>query len=160
MADVKARLGATQRRLRAFELDRSRAEEMIGALQGGVAFVEGTYGFHDAAGAPLRYTGTAFLVSRDGTLFTNRHIAEPWLQNDAAKELVAKGHSPRLASLRATFGGSGGPILSAHGRVIGLNAAILTEFSGASFGVPIRFATALLPAPPKAPSRKPRKAPG
>jgi hypothetical protein len=41
--------------------------------------------------------------------------------------------------------------------VIGLNAAILTEFSGASFGVPIRFATALLPAPPKAPGPRPKK---
>ena len=30
---------------------------MIGALQGGVTFVEGTYGFHDAAGAPLRFAG-------------------------------------------------------------------------------------------------------
>jgi hypothetical protein len=106
VADVKARLGATQRRLRAFELDRSRAEEMIGALQGGVAFVEGTYGFHDAAGAPLRYTGTAFLVSRDGTLFTNRHIAEPWLQNDAAKELVAKGYSPRPSPRHSTSASS------------------------------------------------------
>jgi serine protease Do len=321
VADLKARLGATQRSLREFELDQSRAEQMIGALQGGVAFVEGTYGFHDAAGAPirfagldakgnpetdaegkpllsgsgpgtvvrLRYTGTAFLVSRDGTLFTNRHIAEPWWRNDEVKPLVAKGYSPRLVSLRAyfssiptafdlrvvslsdeadaavvavvsavpavptaavsdlasllsrlpvlpidtgqppsasgqpivllgyptghdallarldqavvrkvldvsggdteritaelarlgqirplatqghlsdvlpghlaydaqtTFGGSGGPILSARGRVIGVNAAILTEFSGASFGVPIRFASALLPAVPKVPVPK------
>lgn len=135
VADLKARLGTTQRSLREFELDQSRAEQMIGALQGGVAFVEGTYGFHDAAGAPirfagldakgnpetdaegkpllsgsgtgtvvrLRYSGTAFLVSRDGTLFTNRHIAEPWWRNDEVKPLVAKGYSPRLVSLRAYF---------------------------------------------------------
>lgn len=324
VAGLKARLGETQRSLRTFELDQSRAEEMIRALQGGVAYVEGTYGFHDAAGAPirfagldakgnpetdaegkpllsgsgtgtivrLRYSGTAFLVSRDGTLFTNRHIAEPWWRNDEVKPLVAKGYTPRLVSLRAyfpsiptafdlrvvsladeadvavvavasgvpaasaaptaavsdlesslsrlpvfpidtgqppstsgqpivllgyptghdalmarldegvvrkvldvsggdteritaelarlgqirplatqghlsdvlpghlaydaqtTFGGSGGPILSAHGRVIGVNAAILTEFSGASFGVPIRFASALLPAVPKVPVPK------
>ncbi len=310
VADLKARLGATQRSLRTFELDQSRAEEMIGALQGGVAFVEGTYGFHDAAGAPLRfagldekgnpetdaegkpllsgagtgtavrlrYTGTAFLVSRDGTLFTNRHIAEPWFRNEAAKEMLAKGYLPRMVSLRAyfpavpaafdlrvvslsdeadvavvavsdpallsripvfsveasqsppasgqpivllgyptgldallarldesvvrkvldasggnaerttaelarlgqirplatqghlsdvlsghlaydaqtTFGGSGGPILNAQGRVIGVNATILTEFSGASFGVPIRFASALLPATSRASVRKTR----
>jgi len=323
VAGLKARLEATRRHLREFDLDRSRAEQMIGAFQGGVAFVEGTYGFHDAAGAPLRfaglddrgnpetdvegrpvlsgagtgpivrlrYTGTAFLVSRDGILFTNRHVAEPWFRNAAARELAGKGYSPRMGSLRAyfpalptpfnlrvvsvsseadvavvaaemgeagpgssgvsplgrlpvfpvdtgdspavagepivllgyptghdvllarldesvlrnvleasegdteritaelarlglirplatqghlsdvlpgrlvydaqtTLGGSGGPILGAHGRVIGINAAILTEFSGASFGVPIRFASALLPAPQKAPSPGTRKPSG
>jgi S1-C subfamily serine protease len=325
VAGLKVRLDATRSLLGAFELERSRAEQMIGALQGGVAFVEGAYGFQDAAGVLLRfagfdakgnpetdaegkpvlsgsgtgpvvrmrYTGTAFLVSPDGTLLTNRHIAEPWWRNAAAKELAGKGYSPRMTSLRAyfpgvpdpfdlrvislsdevdlavvavvdgaavvtdaktsgasklgrlpalpvdagkpppvsgqpivllgyptgldallarldetlmrsivdaadgdsvriaaelarlglirplatqghlsdvlpgrlvydaqtTLGGSGGPVLNARGRVIGINAAILTEFSGASFGVPVRFASVLLPAPPKAPGPKLRKAP-
>ena len=295
--ELKARLRETQQRLRAFELDRLRTEQMIGRFQAGVAFVEGAFGFFDAAGLPLRYIaadangvpetdpegktlftatgsgpivrlrymGTAFLVGRDGHLFTNRHIAEPWWRSAPASQLAAKGFTPRLEHLRAyfpaekepfdlrvvglseeadaalvaadlrgrklpvfpidagkaspaagqpivllgyptgldavlaridekvlktvldaaggdnekmsaelarlgllrplstqghlsdvlpgrltydaqtTLGGSGGPVLSAQGKVIGVNAAILTDFSGASFGVPVRFAVALLP---------------
>lgn len=44
-----------------------------------------------------------------------------------------------------TLGGSGGPILSTSGRVIGVNYAFARGFAGASFGVPIRFGLALLP---------------
>jgi S1-C subfamily serine protease len=51
---------------------------------------------------------------------------------------------------QTTFGGSGGPILNSRGRVIGINAAILSEFAGASFGVPIKLVVSLLPTPSKA----------
>ena len=51
-----------------------------------------------------------------------------------------------------TVGGSGGPVFNAAGRVIGVNAAILTGFGGASFGVPVRLALALLP--PDRPRRR------
>ncbi len=44
-----------------------------------------------------------------------------------------------------TFGASGGPVLNLRGKVIGINSAILPEFSGASFGVPIRLGAVLLP---------------
>jgi serine protease Do len=43
-----------------------------------------------------------------------------------------------------TLGGSGGPILSLGGRVVGVNYAVARNFGGASFGVPIRFGLALL----------------
>ena len=46
-----------------------------------------------------------------------------------------------------TLGGSGGPILSLSGRVVGVNYAVLREF-GSSFGIPIRFGLALLQGDP------------
>ena len=46
---------------------------------------------------------------------------------------------------QTTFGGSGGPVLDLRGKVIGVNSDILPEFSGASFGVPIRLGAVLLP---------------
>lgn len=51
---------------------------------------------------------------------------------------------------QTTMGGSGGPLLGASGRVIGINHAILERFSGSNFGIPIRFGLALLE---KVPSR-------
>ena len=44
-----------------------------------------------------------------------------------------------------TSGGSGGPVFGVAGTVIGVNFAILREFGGSNFGVPIRFAKELLP---------------
>jgi hypothetical protein len=43
-----------------------------------------------------------------------------------------------------THGGSGGPVFGSDGTVIAVNAAIMPSFSGANFGVPIRFAQQLL----------------
>lgn len=44
-----------------------------------------------------------------------------------------------------THGGSGGPVFDGDGEVIAVNFAILPDFTGANFGVPIRFARELLP---------------
>lgn len=44
-----------------------------------------------------------------------------------------------------THGGSGGPVFGGDGTVIAVNYAILPDFGGANFGVPIRFAREMLP---------------
>ncbi len=43
-----------------------------------------------------------------------------------------------------THGGSGGPVFGGDGTVIAVNYAVLREFAGANFGVPIRFGQELL----------------
>ena len=43
-----------------------------------------------------------------------------------------------------THGGSGGPVFGSDGTVIAVNYAVLREFSGANFGVPISFGKELL----------------
>lgn len=42
------------------------------------------------------YTGTAFVVSREGHLVTNRHIALPWLYNESAQGVLAQGFQPEM----------------------------------------------------------------
>ena len=44
-----------------------------------------------------------------------------------------------------THGGSGGPVFDGDARVVAVNFAIMPQYPGASFGVPIRFARELLP---------------
>jgi S1-C subfamily serine protease len=44
-----------------------------------------------------------------------------------------------------THGGSGGPVFDANGTVIAVTNAILREFTGSNFAVPIRYARDLLP---------------
>lgn len=44
-----------------------------------------------------------------------------------------------------THGGSGGPVFGGNGMVVAVNFAILRDFTGANFGVPIRYGRELLP---------------
>jgi len=134
IADLRKALAANARRIADSERERTLAERVIREKAGGVAFVEGAYGFADAEGRPLRtsvgedggarigsdgqklytaagsgpvfrasYTGTAFLISDKGDLLTNRHVAEPWWHNDQVPGFAEKGFRPRLEYLRAYF---------------------------------------------------------
>lgn len=46
---------------------------------------------------------------------------------------------------QTTSGGSGGPLFNAEGRVIAVNVAMLRDFGGSNFAIPVRFAKPLLP---------------
>jgi DNA-binding response OmpR family regulator/S1-C subfamily serine protease len=49
--------------------------------------------------------GTGFLVSANGQILTNHHVAEPWWQNDELKELLDQGLEPVIAEMTAYFPG-------------------------------------------------------
>ena len=51
----------------------------------------------------VEYLGTGFLVDRRGVVLTNRHVAEPWWNDDEAQSLAEQGFKPRLTTLRAFF---------------------------------------------------------
>ncbi len=46
---------------------------------------------------------------------------------------------------QTTSGGSGGPLFNAEGKVIAVNAAMLRDFGGSNFAIPVRYAKPLLP---------------
>lgn len=51
--------------------------------------------------ATMPFSGTAFLVSRDGLFVTNRHVVEPWRDDESLAGLLAAGYTPRVTNLRA-----------------------------------------------------------
>lgn len=66
------------------------------------------------------------------------------------RPLVTQGHigdvlkDKIVYDAQTTSGGSGGPLFNSQGKVIGVNFAILQGFGGSNFGIPIRYAAALL----------------
>jgi serine protease Do len=51
------------------------------------------------------FTGTGFVVSQDGLLLSNRHIARPWDFDDAAKRVAAQGWVPVMRRMIAYIPG-------------------------------------------------------
>ena len=66
------------------------------------------------------------------------------------RPLVTQGHIGDVLADRivydaqTTSGGSGGPLINHDGQVIGVTFAVVRDFGGSNFGVPIRFAQAML----------------
>jgi serine protease Do len=83
-----------------------------------------------AIGNPLAYehTVTVGVVSFIGRKLFDTSL-DNYIQTDAA----------------INFGNSGGPLINAHGEVIGINAAISSRASNIGFAVPINQATEILP---------------
>jgi S1-C subfamily serine protease len=49
--------------------------------------------------------GTGFLVSANGQILTNHHVAEPWWQDDDLKEMLNQGLEPVIVEMTAYFPG-------------------------------------------------------
>jgi serine protease Do len=83
-----------------------------------------------AIGNPLAYehTVTVGVVSFIGRKLFNTSL-DRYIQTDAA----------------ISFGNSGGPLINAHGEVIGITAAVSSRAANIGFAVPINQATAILP---------------
>jgi DNA-binding response OmpR family regulator len=85
------------------------------------------------------------------------HDTEDLVQELAHRKLIrplaTQGHLGQVAADRlvydaqTTHGGSGGPVFSSDGKVIGVNFAMLNGFSGSNFAVPISYAVKMLEAP-------------
>src|SRR5579863_459621 len=45
--------------------------------------------------------GTGFLAGPDGTVITNRHVAEPWWKNDDISSMTKQGLQPQISVIRA-----------------------------------------------------------
>ena len=148
-------LESTRARLAALEEERTAGQRVIREYGGGVCLIQASYAFYDDAGQPLRdrpdtdaapagaegsaaatksegpihtvdYYGTGFLVDAHGRVLTNRHVAEPWWNDDTADRLAAAGYKPRFVTFRAFFPREGEPFdLVAERRSDSMDLAIL-----------------------------------
>jgi len=85
------------------------------------------------------------------------HRTEDLVQELARRKLIrplaTQGHLGVVATDRlvydaqTTSGGSGGPVFNSNGKVIGVNFAMLSGFSGSNFAVPISHAAKMLETP-------------
>lgn len=77
-------------------------------------------------------------------------ISDELLRRKLIRPLATQGHIGDVLAdeivydAQTTSGGSGGPLINQDGRVIGVTFAVVKDFGGSNFGVPIRFAQPLL----------------
>jgi len=79
-----------------------------------------------------------------------REVIEKLATRILIRPLVTQGHIGDVLTDRivydaqTTSGGSGGPLINREGRVIGVTFAVVKDFGGSNFGVPIRYAETML----------------
>ncbi len=79
-----------------------------------------------------------------------REIMGQLAQRNLIRPLTTQGHvgdvlpDKIVYDAQTAHGGSGGPLFNAQGKVIGVNFAVVRGFGGSNFGIPIRYAEALL----------------
>lgn len=77
-------------------------------------------------------------------------VLDELAKRNLIRPIVTQGHIGDILQdkivydAQTTSGGSGGPLFNQSGRVIGVNYAILEGFGGSNFGIPIRYAHAIL----------------
>lgn len=129
--ELEDRIDSAADRIDFLEERAGAAERTVREAARSVIFLQGAYGFRDAAsGRPLRwmlspqgrptfdaqgnpsvttegqgpvveafFTGTAFVVSADGLVLTNRHVALPWEFDEAAQQVLSQGLEPVMLKL-------------------------------------------------------------
>ena len=124
---VESQLAQAVQRVETLEARSDVLARIIATVEGSIAFVQGAYGFVDPdSGKPLRYiepekgiylftldergtivelsfTGTAFVVSSEHVLLTNKHVAQPWLADERAEVPEEHELEPVILRMRAFF---------------------------------------------------------
>jgi len=91
------------------------------------------------------------ILSAQGT--SNDRVTEALSRRGLIRPSTTQGHIGDVTSTDIVFdaattqGGSGGPVFNKYGRVIGVEYAMLPQFAGNSYGLPVRYALELIRPP-------------
>lgn len=108
-------------------------------------------GYPTGVDAILARTGTATLQAIEASSHgDSKQMMEELARRHLIDPIVTQGHIGDVLTdkivydAQTTSGGSGGPLFNDQGQVIGINFAILRDFGGSNFAVPVRYARTLL----------------
>ena len=108
-------------------------------------------GYPTALDAILARAGTETLQSIATTTKGDpRQVMEELARRNLIRPTTTQGHIGAVLSdkivydAQTTSGGSGGPLFNNEGKVIGINCAVLREFGGSNFAIPVSYGQSLL----------------
>jgi S1-C subfamily serine protease len=108
-------------------------------------------GYPTGLRAMLAQTGEAFLAElQEDKDLDFWDVAERLSKSNFIRPLASRGIVGQLTTATVvydadtTHGGSGGPVLDMNGDVVAINTAIIPEYGGSNFGVPVAHARRLL----------------
>ena len=108
-------------------------------------------GYPTAIEAILARTGTATLQAIAASSKGDpKQLMEELARRHLIKPVATQGHigdvlpDKIVYDAQTTSGGSGGPLFNDQGQVIGINFAIVRDFGGSNFAIPVRFGESLL----------------
>jgi len=97
-----------------------------------------------------RTTGETLRSIATSTKGDPKQVMEELAQRHLIRPVVTQGHigdvlpDKIVYDAQTTSGGSGGPLFNSEGKVIGINFAMVHDFGGSNFAIPISFGKSLL----------------
>jgi serine protease Do len=108
-------------------------------------------GYPTGVDAILARTGAATLQAIAASSKGDpKQVMEELARHHLIKPTVTQGHigdvlpDKIVYDAQTTSGGSGGPLFNDQGQVIGINFAMVRDFGGSNFAIPVRFGESLL----------------
>jgi DNA-binding response OmpR family regulator len=108
-------------------------------------------GYPTGVDAILARTGAATLQAIAASSKGDpKQVMEELAHHHLIKPIVTQGHigdvlpDKIVYDAQTTSGGSGGPLFNDQGQVIGINFAMVRDFGGSNFAIPVRFGESLL----------------
>ncbi len=108
---LAAQVARLESELHALQQERSMPVTVLNQHRESIGYIFGVYSYSGPEAvvgkrrpSRTRFSGTGFVVA-EGLMATNRHVAEPWFDDDEAARLIRRGARPRLERLMAFFPG-------------------------------------------------------
>jgi S1-C subfamily serine protease/DNA-binding NarL/FixJ family response regulator len=126
----------------------SLAEGRSSAVSGGPVVL---LGYPTGLDAILARTGAETLQSIvSATKGDRKQVMEELARRNLIRPITTQGHigdvlpDKIVYDAQTTSGGSGGPLFNIEGKVVGINFAMVREFGGSNFAIPVSYGKALL----------------
>jgi len=111
-SDLRQQMVQLSREVQQLRQEQAMPAVVLNRYRNSICYIFGVYQIGFSSQPPAlraRVSGTGFVVA-DGLLTTNRHVAEPWYEDQESAVLIRRGATPRLEKLLAFFPGLPTPV--------------------------------------------------